>query len=543
MSKRGFHVLIFWLAIQIVCVVQGLAQIQTQEIYIDSQRVEKKPLLAMSANQHLLNLWKQGYLFAQVHETTDSSLFIYKGEKSDFQIRSINDSLIKAEQRPFYLAEKRLHYFNNHGYPFSELNFSDPIQDESGVSVNLVINSGPYVEFDSIVFSNKIKTNTTFIERTLEIERGAPYSEAAYLKIDQRMARMPYLEQKGDKDISFQNGKSTIYLQLNEQSANTFEGVLSLLPNPSSSNLLFTGFVNLHMDNLFYSGKTLSFEWNRFDARSQSLDLSYRHPFLAGTRLLTGVDFSLRKQDTSFISRNFDLSIGTYFANRGVINFTYKRATGTLIDADSSSWSNIQALDYERTLYGVNLNYDQYDEPMSYGNQLKFFSSLAFGEKRVNKNAKLESEIYDSLKQKSAVLMLDFKWKSQRILVKRTVLYNQVEIGGIFNDRVFSNEVYRLGGLRTIRGFNEQAIYSSQYLLSRLEVRQYFESRSHFMIFYDQLFTRYAQSQDWPFGLGVGFSLSSNRSLFNFAMAVGKSKNYPLDLANIKIHFGYISKF
>ncbi len=543
MSKQGFYVFIFLSLLEIFSTTPCLAQTEGHKIYLDSQLVSTSLRHPIDANKFLLNLWKQGYLFAQVQSQSDTATYIYKGEKREFEVRSINDSLCFEDNKPLQLAASKLEYHNNHGFPFCNVQLTDPRQTGSSLSVNLQIDQGPFVEFDSLVLSKKIRTNQVFIERTLGIERGEPYSESAYRKVDQRMSRMPFLEQVGPKDISFKNGKSSVYLELKEQSSNSFEGVLSLLPNQSTNGLMFTGFVNLHLDNLFYSGKSLSLEWNRFDIQSQSLDFSYHHPFIGGTKLLVGVDFALLKQDTSFISRNFDLAVGTYLTDKGIINFNYHKSGGTLIDGDSATFTQTGAVDFERNLYGVSFNYGQYAQPVNYGNQFKSFVSVAFGDKKINENTNINSEAYDSLSQNSRVLMLDIKLKAQRILAKRTVLFNQMEFGSIVNDRVFSNEVYRLGGLRTLRGFNEQSIYSSQYALSRLELRQYFESRSHFMLFYDQLYTRYDGKTDWPLGFGVGFSLSSNRSLFNFAMALGKSKDYPLDLANIKIHFGYISKF
>ena len=538
MSKQGFRAFIFQSLLQTILVVHAMAQDQAQRSAFPSPADS-----FIQANKNILQLWKQGYLFAQIYINQDSITQIYKGEKHPFSVRSINDSVSGEIQKPFTFFQNQLNYWGNHGYPFCELSLSDIQQNQTDFTANLNIQKGPYIEFDTIIFTQKIRTDSKFIERTLEIERYTPYSELSYRAIEERISRIPFMEMAESKDISFQNGKSSVYLHLKELSSSTFEGVLSVLPNQVNSGVLLTGFINLQLENLFFSGKSLAIEWNRFDVQSQSLNLNYQHPYVAGTRLLAGFDFSFLKQDTSFISRNFEINVGTYLTSRGVLDFEYNRASGNLIDSDSAAWQQTGALDYERRLYGLSFNVGRYAQALGYGSQYKLFTSLAFGEKKIIDSPSGGFLQNDSLQTKSGVVILDLKLKFQRVLKGQTVLFNQLEMGRIFNDQVFANEAYRLGGLRTIRGFNEQSIYSSQYALSRLELRQYFESQSYFMIFYDQMYTKYTADEDWPFGLGTGFSLSSNRSLFNFAMAVGKSKDNSLDLSNIKIHFGYVSKF
>jgi len=110
------------------------------------------------------------------------------------------------------------------------------------------------------------------------------------------------------------------------------------------------------------------------------------------------------------------------------------------------------------------------------------------------------------------------------------------------NRQDFSNQLYRIGGLQTLRGFNEQFFFTSSYFISQMEWRLFFEEESYLFAFYDQGFL-HTERWQLPLGLGGGFSLLTNSGLFSFALAVGRSQDIPFELANMKIHFGYLSRF
>lgn len=168
---------------------------------------------------------------------------------------------------------------------------------------------------------------------------------------------------------------------------------------------------------------------------------------------------------------------------------------------------------------------------------------FTIGEKRISANPAIPSESYDTLQKQTLLVSLQGGLSYQIIVNKRTALYQDISAGTYFNDEVLKNELNRLGGLRSIRGFNENFFFAQHYTLSRLELRQYFERQSYFLIFYDQLIYAQRKAWDYPRGFGTGLALQTSNGLFSFALAMGASKEVPLNIANMKIHLGYISRF
>jgi len=101
--------------------------------------------------------------------------------------------------------------------------------------------------------------------------------------------------------------------------------------------------------------------------------------------------------------------------------------------------------------------------------------------------------------------------------------------------------------LNSLRGFNENTFYASNYLIGTIEIQAYFNQDSRIFAFMDYGYLQYSLSNtdfsDQPFGTGIGIAVESGSGLFSFVYAVGKSEEQPLSLRYSKIHFGYKAIF
>lgn len=539
----------------VIVMVTTTLMAQDHIIYIDSIPAHSESFSSsisksFKINSMLSNIWSQGYIFGQISSQNDTSTYIYKGDYHEFKIRKFlfldsSDVFRKRNKNKgvFFNLNNEKQYWSNQGYPFSTVQICDIEKDERGYSTNILVDKGPQIQFDTVFLINEINTSKAYLEKSLSIERGSLYSEKSFRKLNNSISRLQYISLEKEPDIAFEDGLATIYLDLREENTNSFEGILGLLPNQSSGNVLITGYLDLALNNLFQSGKEFKFNWNRFDSKSQSIDLEYTHPFFLDTKLIFDLDFSLLKQDTTFFNQQFGISTGSYLGNVGFWNIGYSRTNANLISSQPEVIKSENILDFKTDQYRFTASHNNYDASFGYKGGWKISASSALGQKRMIRNLNLDESFYDTIKIKSSLINLELKGKYQKIIQKQLAIYQQLDFGAIYNEQVLNNEMYRIGGLMSLRGFNENFFFASQYALSRLELRQYFERKSYFMILYDQLIYKNAFQKDNPFGLGVGFTIASSNSLFNFAVALGKSEGIPMDVSNAKIHFGYTSQF
>ncbi len=68
--------------------------------------------------------------------------------------------------------------------------------------------------------------------------------------------------------------------------------------------------------------------------------------------------------------------------------------------------------------------------------------------------------------------------------------------GFIENENLFTNELFRIGGLKTLRGFDEESLTASAYSIFTLEFRYLFDINSYFHVFFDGAYYERKANQD-----------------------------------------------
>lgn len=363
--------------------------------------------------------------------------------------------------------------------------------------------------------------------------------------LEQKISRLDYCRLEEAPQIKFSNNLSAVTLNLTPVKANKIDAIIGFLPNQSEKGLLLTGFVDLELQNIFKSGKMLTFLWRQFDQQSQVLELGYRHPNLFYSPIGLGLSFDLLKQDTSFLSRNFTLAANLNTSSMEIslqADFKASRILGT----DPTAAGELVISDFDLQYYGMEITQYTLDDPVNPLEGYRWTVGINVGTKNIIRNAALPSEAYDTLQTKTVQLKLDAGAEFNQPLGSVFVGHIDVTAGLVRNeDVVFLNDMYRLGGLHSLRGFNELELFVSGYLLGRIEARLLMGQRSRLYLFYDQALTSNALTniRDTPFGFGAGLLLNVGDGALQLAYALGKSSQQSLSLTQSKIHLGYVAKF
>jgi len=481
----------------------------------------------------------QGYYFSGIDSLVNSDqsrIYLHKGEARKVDLDGYKGKRLGRK------LEKELQNYSNSGYPFASI-FLDSLRiNGETLSGKLQVNPGPQITYDSAYFFHSVKTNHSYIYQLLDIVPGDKFSERSYAQISKKVERSSFLSIQRPTDLSFRNKKAKVFLDIKEEAANTFQGVLGLQQNAAQSTTV-VGSIELDIQNLFRSGKQFMFSWERFSEQSQRLNIFYKHPFFLDSRISPSFRFDLLKQDTTFLTRRFGLGVHTYIAPRVELFLEYEQTVGTLLSTDIQFLEGSGLAGFTRPLYSLQLSQGNLINLGRLGEGVVWSTSGAAGRKRVDRNLDVPDTYYDTIQANTNFYQLEGVLAYQLRPFKRQTFFHHISSGVIENDQLLQNELYRVGGLTTLRGFNEKAIFARHYFLSRIEFRSFFEERSYAYVFYDQLFYQKRELRDRPFGVGLGFALATSAGQFTFALAVGDSKNQSISFATMKAHFGYISQF
>jgi hemolysin activation/secretion protein len=132
-------------------------------------------------------------------------------------------------------------------------------------------------------------------------------------------------------------------------------------------------------------------------------------------------------------------------------------------------------------------------------------------------------------------------------LFSNNVLKTSINSGYLQSSNIFFNELFRIGGLKTLRGFDEQSIFASQYGILNVEWRYLVQQNSNFVLFWNGAWYknegRKPAISDTPWGAGLGLNIETGSGIFSLYYATGKQFDNPLEFRTAKIHFGFINYF
>jgi len=437
----------------------------------------------------------------------------------------------------------------NNGFPFASIRLDSMEYTDKGLSAALNYQKGPYFTFDSINVIGKVKTKKRYLMRHLRIYKGAPYSQQRVDEADKLLRELPFLSQTRAPEVIFSKSSATLNVYLAEKKINQIDGIIGFLPGEGSNKkLLVTGELNLALRNLFGTGKALNASWKKIKQSSQTLDLNYMHPKLFGSSVDTRVDFNLYKQDSSFLTVVRKLTFIQRAGQFSKVNVSAGLKTSRALNGVTDT-STIKFADYNFYTYG--LGYDRNNLDNIFYPRRGWLMSLQgyVGNKTIHPNQQFDPSYYEGTKLKSVQFNVEGAVERYTKLGKGSVLVTRLTGGKIFNDtkNLYFNDLYRVGGLKSLRGFNENNFFASAYSVGTLEYRFFTDETSYLLVFYDQGYLVNVLSTvshyDHPLGFGAGVTFSTPAGVFNFVYSLGNSRDQKINVNLSKIHFGITSRF
>jgi len=439
------------------------------------------------------------------------------------------------------IAEEILTYMENHGYPFASVSLrADSITSKPAIHID----TGIYVTFDSIVIKGDARLSSSYLYPYLGIKRGSPYNETTIQQIDQRLSELPFVTLVRPSGVAFLNNKAVVYLYINKQSVNQFDGYIGITPqDENSGKVAVNGELELSLTNLFKIGEHIGVHWQSSERYSQYLDISAQFNYLFRTRFGVEALFNLDKHDTSYLLLHFRIGIPYSFHNRNTLMPYFDYRSSTILNPAILDLSNDSTcIDYQKRLYGLRFRFQKTDAILIPRKGFEVEADLAAGRRIIRTNTHADASFYDDIPMQKTNYRLQGLARGYIPIWKYFSLVPTAQIGTLLSGSNYYNELFNIGGVSGIRGFNPNDLAASTYLLYSLEFRYHFMKNSFLNLFFDGgIYEQAMQSyylKDYPFGFGIGINLSVRAGLFYLNYAVGRQQGNPISFRSSKIHFG-----
>ena len=447
------------------------------------------------------------------------------------------------------VTQKALTYLENHGFPFASIYLDSIAEKNDTVFAHLMIDKSMHCTFDSIVNRGNLKIAKKYLKAYLNLNRKKIYNESIVKQIPKLIQEIPFASQTQSPAVEFTEQKAALYLFLNKKRVNQFDGYIGLVPvSDRSGKVAVSGELNLHLMNLFTIGESIDLQWRATERYTQYLDIKVNFPYLFGTPL--GVDgmLTLDKKDTTYLNMNYVIGLNYSFRGYNFVRVYFDYATSNILDKKLYENSNFLSYsDYRKTMYGFAFRFRDldfiYNPRKGYDINLNF----AVGTQKIVKNHNADAHFYDDLDLLTVRYRMQGKIKGYIPLHKRWVMVLGAEGGGIFGKQNLVNELFRIGGMNSLQGFDDLSIRASTYGVALWELRFLMAKIAYINTFFNAAW--YEQKiknnylHDFPFGFGLGITFTTKAGLFYLSYALGKQLDNPISFKTGKIHFGLAVQF
>lgn len=447
------------------------------------------------------------------------------------------------------VAEKNLQYFENHGFPFVIIGLDSLEIQENSISAQLNIDKNTFIIFDSIIVKGDIKLKKSFLYPYLGLKSKQPYNENIIKKVPKKCKELSWVSQVQPSGIEFVVDKAYLYLFLHKKKTNSFDGYVGIVPEDrEQKKTMLAGELHLNLVTIFGIGESIELLWKSPQRYSQQLKIHATIPYLFRTQFGINSTFLLDKIDTSYLSINFSVGLQYSFHNnsylKGVYDFT---SSNLLLPKKIDASHSLTYTDFTKTMYGIAFYYRNVDFIFNPKKGIILYNNLAIGKRKILQNREIPSSFYEGIEKEKVQYRIEGTIDGFIPLHKRWVLALRMKGGALFGGQFVENELFKIGGLKTLRGFNENELLASSFLIGTAEIRFLFAKIAYFNLFWDgawyekKSITTY--SKDFPYGFGVGIAFETKAGLFYLNYGVGKEFKNPIEVKNGKINFGLLLSF
>ncbi|MCK8141525.1 hypothetical protein MW871_06415 [Flavobacterium sp. I-SCBP12n] len=370
---------------------------------------------------------------------------------------------------------------------------------------------------------NKKYQNTIFNQKTVE-------------KINDDFNKFSFVNQVKYPEILFTQDSTTIYVYLEKRKSNNFDGFLGF-SNNENKKITLNGYLDLKLDNILGSGEELSVYWKSDGNNQKSFKGSLEIPYLFKSPVGIKTQLNIFRQDSTFQNTNIAIDL-SYFINYG---------SRIYIGYHTTESSNIQNLesnlisDFNNSFITSSFEFTKFNNPnTAFPIKTQIGTSLALGSREIKNltNNTTNQQFIINLNIKHNILLNN----KSAIELKTQNYYMQ-------SKRYLANELFRFGGLNSIRGFPENSLNAYYYSTITTEYRYlitpnlYIHSILDYSILKNKLEFSNSIYTENLIGLGAGIGINTKNGLFKIAVANGNNTKNKFETYNTILHISYNVKF
>lgn len=524
----------------------------------DSLQIQKSfknlSFLKKETDTIMMRLQRMGYIeskFQELEKKTDTSYVanLFLGKKHNFlkvffnsedfnkkQLQSISSEItdsyliLRFEQIPNSL-QKLTALKTEKGNAFARIKLGDFEKDSIGeLSSKLYVNYGDSRILDSIALKGYEKFPRSYLTHFAGIRKGKTFNQKKLIKQNEKLNSLGFASSNRAPEVLFQADSTIVYFYLEKENNNIFDGILGFATDEETQKLKLNGYLNLELNNNLNFGEQLLINYKADGEEQVNFRARVTMPYLFKSPFGINGELNIFKRDSSFVTSSQQAKT-TYQINPNAMTYLgYKGTDSSNLLDNLIAGSSVE--DYKSNFLVLGADYILHQSKKLF--PIKSYLSLDAG---------IGSRKTDSISEKQTRIELII-YHSFNLNPKNSI-FIQSATSALISDRYLANELFRFGGINSIRGFNENSIDASLFSVINTEYRYQFNQDAYIHSIVDAGYFEnpILNLKQNLYGFGLGMGLKTKAGLLKLNIANGYLKDQKFELSNTKIHISISSQF
>jgi hypothetical protein len=423
------------------------------------------------------------------------------------------------------------------GYPLAKLRLTSLRPSGNQLHANLESDLGIQRQVNDIVINGYDKFPAGHKKQIARMFRNRTLNQEILQSLHDEIRKFRFVNQTRYPEILFTTDTTKVFVYLEKAKANRFDGIVGFSNDgdegEETGKLRFNGYLDLQLVNALNSGEELSLDWKSDGNKQTTFNASAEIPYIFKSPLAIKASLHIFKQDSTFQNTRTAIHLGYFFRYNKRLYLGYEATESSDIQNTTSAVLS----DFKNRF--ATLTYDYTD--FSPGDFL-------FPDK-TRMIAKVGAGSRDSKLQSNSQFLTELNVMHNFYLNEKNVIHLKSQNFLLQSEEYVISELYRFGGVNSIRGFYENSLQATQLTSLITEYRYvlvpgiYAHSIIDYGYFRDGSRNEGTGASGSLLGVGFGFGLMTKNGLFNLVYATGAPDDQALKLSNSIVHISFKARF
>tara|TARA_B110000259_G_scaffold184593_1_gene231937 strand:- start:14 stop:1663 length:1650 start_codon:yes stop_codon:yes gene_type:complete len=414
-------------------------------------------------------------------------------------------------------------------FPFASVTLKNIIPiDKTTLKADLVVVTKQARQLNTVEIKGYDKFPRSFIKHYLGIKTNIPFDLKAIQTKTETLDQLSFTNQLRPAEVLFTQDTTSVYLYLEKNKSNRFDGFLGFGSEETTGNLELNGYLYLNLVNNLNYGESFVLNYRSDENDLKTFESKLTLPYLFKSPIGSELKLNIFKKDSTFTTAEQSVNLFYQLNPKQRLFVGIKTAQSNALEPIESS----TIIDYKTNAYELRYTY-QNRTPKDLLFPVKSQMEVRFS--RANRKT-------SALKTNQNIYLI----KAAHLfnLNKSNSLYINLNAQGIDSKNYVSNELLRFGGIRTIRGFEENSINASSFGVLASEYRLRLSPSLYVHSIIDAAyFNTPIKSDQKLVGIGFGFGLLTEAGLLKFNLANGQLENQNFRFSDSKVHLSLTATF